>query len=116
MVAQTINRSGSSRHLFIYLIVSLAGSLFLLFIDEGNYHLRGLTNPGNIIALVIYSIGILMGQLLVENYFFKKFEGVRKILLICSTGFLGGFIIGIFIILFFKYFFISVAYISELLT
>ncbi|MBT8196442.1 MAG: hypothetical protein HKO56_04185 [Bacteroidia bacterium] len=61
----------------LFFISSLAMCLFLFFIDEGNYHLKGLFTPSNILAMSLYFIAVLLGQTFVYAIL-EKFSNKRQ--------------------------------------
>ncbi|MDZ7847194.1 MAG: hypothetical protein U5L96_10705 [Owenweeksia sp.] len=52
-------------HLPEFTVTALVITLFLIFIDEGNYSFSGLTDIGNILALGFYFLAMVVGQVLV---------------------------------------------------
>lgn len=51
--------------LVLFAICSIGLCLFLFFIDEGNYHLRGIFEPSNFFAFSVYFAAAFLGQALV---------------------------------------------------
>ncbi len=77
--------------LWIYVGVSILFVIFLGFIDEGNYNFRWITDTGSWIALAVYALAILLGELLVSEFFLKRFSGMGKVF----VSALGGILIGV---------------------
>jgi len=69
---------------------ALVITLFLFFIDEGRYTLRGLDQPGNIIAMSFYLLGLLVG-LFGMNVLFQKWQpGTGRTALVLALGSIAG--------------------------
>lgn len=49
-------------HLGTFTTAALVVTLFLFFIDEGNYSFSGLTDWGNLLALAFYFLAMIIGQ------------------------------------------------------
>ena len=71
----------------VLLITSLLITIFLFYIDEGNYHLEGILKVGNLIPLSVYFLGIYA-----VSYFSHKFLTKRTIPLVAlsSSALFGG--------------------------
>jgi len=48
-----------------FAVSALVVTLFLFYIDEGNYSFENIFHPGNIVALAFYFIGIMLMQALI---------------------------------------------------
>lgn len=59
--------------------VAILVSMFLFYIDEGNYNFNYLTEIGNLIVLVVYITGIWVGQLLVNAFLFRNSRPIDKV-------------------------------------
>jgi hypothetical protein len=64
----------------IALPVAILVSMFLFYIDEGNYNFNYLTEIGNLIVLVVYITGIWVGQLLVHVLLFKNSRPLDRVI------------------------------------
>lgn len=74
----------------ILLAFAFAITLALFFIDEGRYTLRGLEQPGNIIAMTFYLLGLLVG-LFSMNVLFQKWQpGAGRTALVLALGSIAG--------------------------
>lgn len=57
---------------------ALLGKLLLFLIDEGLYTLSGLEQPGNMLTMGFYPLGLLVGFLGVKALFAKRPSGVGR--------------------------------------
>lgn len=78
--------------------LSLLATLFLFYIDEGHYSLRGIMHIGNLIVLSFYFTGILAAQLIAHRLFFRSVTGFAGTALRSSAGLIAGFFLGMGII------------------
>lgn len=78
-----------SRSLTLLLLLSssLLGTLFLFFIDEGNYHFNNLLTQHNIIALSFYFVGIFLTQLILYLVLKERIHLVKTIVWSVVIGF-----------------------------
>jgi len=56
---------------FVFILVGYFISFFLYYIDEGNYHFKGLANPLEWIPLTMYAL-ILLGSFWLVYFFLRK--------------------------------------------
>ncbi len=92
MTATTLPRNKESYTVVLQLGITLFTCLFLFYIDEGNYSLKGLTQPGNLIAMSMYAIGLMSGQVLAFMWL-KKLAYPYRIILSTLTGLVMGVLI-----------------------
>jgi hypothetical protein len=74
-------------------------TLFLYFIDEGRYSLEGLLTAGNLIAMSIYLVGLLLGLLLAARLFAQRTPGAGRTTAVLVLGSVLGLGIGLLLIL-----------------
>jgi hypothetical protein len=86
-------------HWSVMLGTALLVTLFLYFIDEGRYSLQDLFTSGNIIAMGVYLIGMLLGLALMAKLFAKRRPSPVRTTLVLSLGTLLGFVFGLLLIL-----------------
>ena len=86
MNSQTISTTQNTNliALFTALMVGFITSILLYYIDEGNYHLNGLSNPLEWIAVGIYT-AIFSGCIYLIYTFFKKLDMPFKVQLVLSV-------------------------------
>jgi len=84
--ASSFSQDENSGNITPFVIVAFLSTLFLFYIDEGNYSLKGITQVGNIIALSIYWLGLILGQVLVKSFLYKQKTGYEKTALVIVTG------------------------------
>lgn len=72
------------------MMVALAVTLFLFYIDEGNYSFENLTHPGNIVALSFYFVGMMLAQALVLAIAERFTQNRKAIILSIVFGIPGG--------------------------
>ena len=77
----------------LFLMTTGIGTLFLFYIDEGNYNLNNLFTQHNLIALSFYFIGIYFAQMALF-WAFKKYQNLYKSLV---WSILLGFPLGAFL-------------------
>ena len=78
---------------------SLAVTLLLFFVDEGNYNFHGLLQAGNLVSLLFYVVGIFLGIWIMTLAVAKiRRSRTRDVLTV-----LGGSILGIAITVLFFY-------------
>lgn len=80
-------------HLLLFAAVAFIFTLFLFFIDEGNYSLSGLTDTGNLIALSLYFVAMLLGQTLTHLVLQRLSSEALALRLSIIIGSLGGVIV-----------------------
>lgn len=80
-----------NNELFILGTSALLITLFLFFIDEGNYNFNWIEEPFVLVIFGIYAIPIFLGQLFIYKVFLKNSKSTKKIVL----SIFGGSIIGI---------------------
>ena len=73
-------------HWSVLLITALAVCLFLFFIDEGRYTLRGLEQPGNIMAMSLYFAGLVVGLFAMNWLFARRRPGGGRTALVLGLG------------------------------
>lgn len=71
---------------FVFLITAVAFSFLLGFIDEGYYDFRWMKDPGNWIALGVYGLFMLVGQLVFFHILLADYRGRGKIALSAVLG------------------------------
>ena len=72
-----INKLNQEKSAYILFASALLISFFLFFIDEGNYNLGWMTNPGNWLVFLIY-LGLLFGTQLIIAWLLFKFTSFRS--------------------------------------
>ena len=60
----TLTKPSYKQPLIVFVLAATAVVLFLFFIDEGNYSLRGFTNPLHWLVFLIYLIPTVLAQFL----------------------------------------------------
>lgn len=65
-------------------------TLLLFFIDEGRFTLRGLEQPGNIIAMSFYLLGMLVGLFGMNALFEKRPPGGERTAAVLGLGSIAG--------------------------
>lgn len=80
------------------LITAVIVTLFLYFIDEGRYSLEGLFTLGNIIAMSIYLVGMVLGLFLMAAVFEKRPPSPARTALVLSLGTVVGLIFGLLLV------------------
>ena len=79
MTSATTLPSKTQNRSFLVFLSSALGIAFLFgFIDEGYYDLRWMNNIGNWIALGMYALMMLLGQLLFFHAIFSRYSGRGK--------------------------------------
>ncbi len=86
-------------HWSVLLGTALLVTLFLYFIDEGRYSLEDLLTTGNLIAMSIYFIGLLLGLLIMALALARRRPGAGRTVLTLTLGTILGFVIGLGFIL-----------------
>lgn len=77
-------------HWSLLLGAALLLTLFLFYIDEGRYTLRGLEQPGNIVAMSLYFVGLLLGLFGMNALFGRQRPGAMRTALILALGSITG--------------------------
>ena len=80
----TVQKRTGISSLLVIAIAAFAVTLFLFYIDEGNYSLENITHPGNIVALSFYFVGMILAQALTLAIA-ERFTAPRKALIISIT-------------------------------
>ncbi len=70
----------------ILLISSFLVTVLLYYIDDGNYHLKGILEPGNMLALAFYFVGILISKLLLIRLLGSKLKTLVRLPLVIISG------------------------------
>ena len=70
----------------ILLITSILITLFLFYIDEGHYSLRGIMEVGSLITMSIYLLIIFITQLFLFRLFKRRMAFLPAILMAFVTG------------------------------
>lgn len=99
----TITRKKENRDVLILLASSLGVALFLGFIDEGYYNFNFLSDPGSIIALLIYGAFIFLCQYAVYGLIFRKTDFKGKLFTSIFLGIILGIVLAILFFYSFKY-------------
>ena len=73
----------------IFLVTSLIVTVFLFYIDEGNYHLDGILKPANLVPLGIYFTGIFMAKFILFRFIQPRTSAIPGLIM---TVFIGSFI------------------------
>lgn len=74
------------KELLILMTSSILITLFLFFIDEGNYNFNWATEPFVWIVFLIYAVPIFLGQLAMSKIVLKKISRIHKIILSILIG------------------------------
>lgn len=77
-------------HWSLLLGFALLVTLFLFFIDEGNYTLRGIEEPGNIVAMSLYFLGLTVGLFATNAWLAKRRPGIGRNALVLALGSIAG--------------------------
>lgn len=96
---QTALSTRRAAHWALLLCTALLVSLFLYFIDEGRYSLEGLFTAGNMIAMAIYLIGMMLGLLLVARLFAKRPPSPLRTASELVLGTMVGFVFGLLLVM-----------------
>lgn len=96
MITNTVPRP---LHWSLLLGTAILITLFLYFIDEGRYSLEGLFTVGNMIAMGVYLVGLVLGLFLTARLFAKREPGPLRTALALSIGTVVGVLIGLGLIL-----------------
>lgn len=96
MITNTVPRP---LHWSLLLGTAILITLFLYFIDEGRYSLEGLFTVGNMIAMGVYLVGLVLGLFLTARLFAKRESGPLRTALALSIGTVVGVLIGLGLIL-----------------
>ncbi len=96
--------TSKNKELYILGISSILITLFLFFIDEGNYDFNWTAEPFVWVIFLIYAVPIFLGQLLLSKVVLKKINQTRRIILSILIGTAIGmtFTIGVLLIGFLK--------------
>lgn len=86
-------------HWALLLGTALLVTLFLYFIDEGRYSLQGLFTMGNVIAMGVYLLGLVLGLFVMARSFAERPTGTLRTALVLVLGSLLGFAIGLGVIM-----------------
>ncbi len=84
---------------YAFILSSLLVVLFLFYIDEGNYSFENLFHPGNLLALSVYFIAMILAQFTIYFPLVKRLNS-RSALLIAI---LAGIPLGVFVAVMFFY-------------
>ena len=90
-------------NLAVYILSSITLTIFLLYVDEGLNNFSWMTDSLNWISFLIYTVGIVMGQLFFENILLKKFKKKGKIFISLFGGLIIGALFVFLILLFFAF-------------
>jgi len=86
-------------HSGLLLGTALLVILFLYFIDEGRYSLEGLFTADNLIAMVIYLIGMMLGLLLMARLFAKRPTSPMRTVSVLLLGTVVGLVFGLLLVM-----------------
>jgi 4-hydroxybenzoate polyprenyltransferase len=90
MQTNTLTKTTYKNEWLLFLMSAIVIVLFLFYIDEGNYSLKGFTNPGHIIVFFIYVIPTFLAQVFVFKLLTKfKIESGKLLFSIVCGLFLG---------------------------
>jgi len=94
MKTQTIQLNSETEKFILPLFVSIIITLFLCYIDEGDYNFKWMLNIGNWISFFVYLAAIYLVQLILILPFFRfapKFvlKATRLVLIVSGVLFLG---------------------------
>jgi hypothetical protein len=81
----------------VYSSIAIGFNLFMTYVDEGLNSFEWMRNPLDWISFIVYVLGIMLGQVILEKKILKRYTGKGKLLL---SSF-GGVIIGIPIVFLF---------------
>lgn len=97
---RTMQHSSTLRPVPVALLVSaaIAVTLGLYYIDEGRYSLEGLFTAGNLIAMAIYLIGLVVGLFLVARLLERWRSGPLRMAVVLVLGSVVGILIGLLFI------------------
>lgn len=89
-------KSGNLIQVISFLLSSLALTLFLFYIDEGDYTFEGILDRQNIPALVIYASLFFAAQFFIARVVLHNYKG--KYLILFAIGFFITFLLLLFLI------------------
>ncbi|KAA1243542.1 hypothetical protein [Aquimarina sp. RZ0] len=75
-----------NRELLILSSSSILSTLFLFFIDEGNYNFNWITEPLVWLIFLMYAVPIFLGQLFISKVILKKYNGTGIIIASILVG------------------------------
>jgi len=78
--------SRPDRHLAEGLLSSVIVTLFLFFIDEGNYDFRWMASFGNWVVFLLYVVGTLPLYWLLARILLRETDSLKKIPFISLAG------------------------------
>lgn len=90
MISLSSTPEQSWRPAIFILGIPLLVVCFLAFIDEGNYDLRWMQDPGNWIACGLYWLAMILGEFLVALLVPRSWPLKRKLWLIIGLGMCSG--------------------------
>ena len=90
------SRSGVLWQILSFLVSALALTLFLFYIDEGGYTLKGTLDSQNIPALVIYTSLFFAAKLFIARVVLHSYKG--GFLILFSIGFFIVFLLLMFLL------------------
>ena len=70
----------------IFVLSSLLVTVFLFYIDEGNYHLKGILKLANLVPLGIYFIGIFTSKLFLFRLIQHRTAGGQALMISIAIG------------------------------
>ena len=86
MKATTNDSLSSDRNLIVPVLASIFVTMFLFYIDEGNYNFKWMLDWGAWIVFTVYSGIILIAQLVVRLLFFRKLSFKWQTIWTCLAG------------------------------
>tara|TARA_R110000850_G_scaffold76408_6_gene165950 strand:- start:771 stop:1079 length:309 start_codon:yes stop_codon:yes gene_type:complete len=98
MSASTLPSKSQDRSFLIFLLSALSIAFVFGYIDEGYYDLRWMKSIGNWIALGVYALMMLIGQLVFFHVVLSRYSGKGKMALSVVFGCIigTGSLIGLF--------------------
>ncbi len=78
MTSVSLPSKNQDRSFPVFFLTAISISFIFGFVDEGYYDLSWMQNIGNWIALGIYTLTMLIGQLVFFNIFLSRYSGKGK--------------------------------------
>lgn len=79
----------------ILLGIALLTTLLLFFVDEGHYSFSGLFDADNLLALLFYLAGMVLGLFLMAQVVVRWRPGLLRTLFVLVLGPVAGFVLGL---------------------
>lgn len=68
------------------ILAAIAVVMFLFWIDEGYYDFRWMSSWGNWLMFLIYTGGLVLGELLANNVLSERYAGAKRTTMIIAIG------------------------------